>query len=231
VLLKARNFLTSWQTNYSTTFAGRTSFHELRYASMQSIFHVTTCFHNGPAFKGETWTFAFSYTRRPYTWFIRIKIKFSRPLSCRPPVLNRTEIRSMSEMKRLDGQIHPRPPVKRSLHAFVSENPHINLKRHAMHVSRNNETRSRNHCCRRKAIRILMCVCSLSYPPCKEHAPYYRPIVICGLSGSTIFLHSVWLYHIFPHYLLRGTTVGKHLLNTKCVFWFSPQLRSENFSF
>ena len=30
-------------------------------------------------------------------------------------------------------------------------------------------------------------VCSLSYPACKAHAPYC--IVICVLSGSTIFFH------------------------------------------
>jgi hypothetical protein len=32
-----------------------------------------------------------------------------------------------------------------------------------------------------------VCVCSLSYPARKAHAPYY--IVICGLSGCTIFVH------------------------------------------
>jgi len=29
------------------------------------------------------------------------------------------------------------------------------------------------------------CVCSLNYPTCKAHAPYW--IVICGLSDCTIF--------------------------------------------
>ena len=46
-----------------------------------------------------------------------------------------------------------------------------------------------------------MCLCSLNYPACKAHAPYY--IVICGLSGSTIF---------FPGFS------EKKLLNPKCVF-------------
>ena len=32
-----------------------------------------------------------------------------------------------------------------------------------------------------------VCVCSPIYPSCKAHAPYY--IVICGLSGCTIFFH------------------------------------------
>jgi hypothetical protein len=40
---------------------------------------------------------------------------------------------------------------------------------------------------------------------------------------------SVWLYHIFPHYLINGTIFGKNLLNIKCVFWFYLQLLSETF--
>ena len=33
----------------------------------------------------------------------------------------------------------------------------------------------------------------------------------------------------FPHYLINGTTYGKKkILSTKCVFWFSAQLLSEN---
>ena len=35
------------------------------------------------------------------------------------------------------------------------------------------------------------CVFSLSYPPCKEHAPYY--IAICGLSGSSTLLSTLSL--------------------------------------
>ena len=34
-----------------------------------------------------------------------------------------------------------------------------------------------------------VCVCSFSYPVCEAHAPYY--IVICGLSGSAIFVHII----------------------------------------
>jgi hypothetical protein len=63
-----------------------------------------------------------------------------------------------------------------------------------------------------------VCFCSLSYPAYKAHAPYY--IVICGLPG---------LYHIFPHYLIKGTNFEKKLLNTKCVFWFSLQLLPKTF--
>ena len=56
-----------------------------------------------------------------------------------------------------------------------------------MYVQCNIETRSRNHCCREKAIRFhIMTVCSLSYPPYNGHTPCY--IVICCLPGSVTFL-------------------------------------------
>jgi hypothetical protein len=53
------------------------------------------------------------------------------------------------------------------------------------------EALSRNYCCRGKATSITYtgCVYSLSYPACKAHAPFY--IVICGLSGCTIFFHII----------------------------------------
>ena len=56
---------------------------------------------------------------------------------------------------------------------------------------RNIEARSRNHCCSGKTISITYseCVCSLSYPACNAHAPYY--IVICDLSGCTIFFRII----------------------------------------
>jgi len=45
----------------------------------------------------------------------------------------------------------------------------------------------------------LVCVCSLSYPEGKAHAPY------CHMCP-------VWLYHIFPHYLINGTIFGKEAI-------------------
>jgi hypothetical protein len=47
-----------------------------------------------------------------------------------------------------------------------------------------------------------------------------RHIVICGLSGRTVF---------FPHYLINGTIFDKELLIIKCVFRVSEQLLSETF--
>ena len=53
-----------------------------------------------------------------------------------------------------------------------------------------------------------------------QHAMRMRRIVVCGLSGCTIF---------FPHYLINSMIFGKKLLNIKFVFRFSLQLLSETF--
>jgi hypothetical protein len=45
----------------------------------------------------------------------------------------------------------------------------------------------------------------------KAHVPYY------------VVMWPVWLYHIFPHYLINSTIFGNKLLNIKCMFWFSLQ--------
>ena len=36
---------------------------------------------------------------------------------------------------------------------------------------------------------VCVCVCRLDYPVCKAHASYY--IVVCGLSGFTVFFHII----------------------------------------
>ena len=67
----------------------------------------------------------------------------------------------------------------------------LKIARRGMY-KRKAEARSRNHCCRVKVIKYYIfwvCVCSLSFPACKAHAPDY--IVICGLSGSTTFFHII----------------------------------------
>ena len=101
------------------------------------------------------------------------------------------------------------------------------ITRQTLYVYCNIEGRSRNHCCRGKAIRtkyyVCACVCvggggGLNHPACKAHAPYY--IVICGLSGSNTLL---------PHYLINNTIFGNKSLDIKCVFSFSLQLSSLTF--
>ena len=62
------------------------------------------------------------------------------------------------------------------------------MERQAMHACRNIEARSCNHCCSGKAI-------STTYSECVfvalyiQHPMRMRHIVICVLSGSTIFFH------------------------------------------
>ena len=77
-----------------------------------------------------------------------------------------------------------------------------------MHVKRSVEVRSCNHSCRGKAVSITYSefVFVLS---CTQHAMRMLHIVICGLSGSTIF---------FSHYVINGKIFGKKLLNIQCVF-------------
>ena len=65
-----------------------------------------------------------------------------------------------------------------------------------------------------------VCVCSLSYPACKAHAPYY--ILICGLCGCTIFFHII---------LKIAWFFGGKKLSIMYVFWFSVQFCWKNFLF
>jgi hypothetical protein len=56
----------------------------------------------------------------------------------------------------------------------------------------NIEAPSRNNCCRRKAISISYSECrvyNLIYLARNAHMPYY--IVICGLTGPTIYFHTI----------------------------------------
>jgi hypothetical protein len=63
---------------------------------------------------------------------------------------------------------------------------------------------------------IWVCICSLSYPACNEHAPY------CHLWTTP-------LYNIFPTLSRKRYDLKKKkLLDPKCVFWFSLRL-SETF--
>jgi len=59
----------------------------------------------------------------------------------------------------------------------------------------NTEARSRNHCCSGKAIGLTYSVC-VSVALVIRHVKRVRRTVVCGLTGSIIFL---------PHYLTKGT--------------------------
>ena len=77
-----------------------------------------------------------------------------------------------------------------------------------MHVYRNTEVRSCNHCC--TGIALIITYSEYAFVDLSiQNAMRMRHIAICGLSRSTIF---------FAHYLINGTIFGKKLLNTKCVF-------------
>jgi len=88
---------------------------------------------------------------------------------------------------------------------FITQNIIVSYKckettRQAMYVWRNIEVRSRNPCCRVKAIGIIysVCVCSPRYLVCNVCASCY--IVICSLSDSSIFS---------PHYLINNKIFEK----------------------
>ena len=53
---------------------------------------------------------------------------------------------------------------------------------------------------------LLVCVCSLSNPACKAHAPFYSN------------LWPVCIYNIIPHYLINGTIFEKELPDIKYLF-------------
>jgi len=77
------------------------------------------------------------------------------------------------------------------------------------HCTYNVEARSHNHCCCGKGINItyseFVSVASVIQPS-STHELYY------------IVVWFVRLYHIYSHYLIHGTILGKNLLNIKCVF-------------
>jgi len=61
-----------------------------------------------------------------------------------------------------------------------------------------------------------MCVCSLSYPAWKAHAPHCH-------------LWPVRLYHSFPQYQINGKIFRAKVIEQKIVFRFCTQLFSETF--
>jgi len=96
--------------------------------------------------------------------------------------------------------------------------------RQAMYVWRIIGVYLRHFCCRGKAISTRYCrmfVCILACYPARK--PYLIGALLC------CDLWPVWLYHIFPHYLIRVTIFIKKWLNIKYVFWSSLQGLSEKF--
>ena len=79
---------------------------------------------------------------------------------------------------------------------------------------------SRSHCCSGKALSVTYseCVCSLSYPACKAHVPY-------------CYLWPVWLYHIYPHYLITGIgleeTIVKEIEQNQLTWYGHVQRMAE----
>jgi len=67
-----------------------------------------------------------------------------------------------------------------------------------------------------KCFTFRVSVRSLSYLACNAHAPYCR-------------LWPAPLYHIIPHYLINGISLGKRLTKVECVFLFSLQILCEIF--
>ena len=116
------------------------------------------------------------------------------------------------------------------------------------------EARSCNHCCGGKGLSITYSEC-VSGALIIQRTMRMRHIVICCLSGSTVFFHIIPYCHLlpvrlysifphypilssvacpalqfFPHYLINGMIFEKKILsNMKCVFWSSLNILSEIF--
>jgi hypothetical protein len=91
-----------------------------------------------------------------------------------------------------------------------------------IHVERNIEVRSGNHCYSGNAISVTYFVCVSVLLPTIYSVLCTRAVLFCHL-------WSVWLYHAFPYYLIYGKTFWKKTYNTKCMFWFPLQRMSETF--
>jgi hypothetical protein len=83
------------------------------------------------------------------------------------------------------------------------------------------KARSRNHCCRAKAISITYSQC-VSVALVIQHAKRMRRIILSSVARLAVPYFSTLSHK-------RHDFRKKMLLNIKCVFWFSVQLLSETF--
>jgi hypothetical protein len=83
------------------------------------------------------------------------------------------------------------------------------------------EARSRNHCCRGKAISITYSEC-VFVALVMQHAKRMRCIILSSVACLVLPYFSTLSYK-------RQDFREKKLLNVKCVFWFPVQLLSETF--
>jgi hypothetical protein len=80
-----------------------------------------------------------------------------------------------------------------------------------MYLEYNIEPRSRDHCCRGKAVSVIYSEC-VSVVLVTQHAKCMRRII---LSSVPCFR----LHPIFPHYLRNGTIFGQKLIEHKTCVW------------
>jgi hypothetical protein len=69
------------------------------------------------------------------------------------------------------------------------------------------DARSRKHCCRVKAMSITYSVCP---QPLLSRIQRACAVLYC-------FLWPVWLFHIFPHYLINGTFFRQNAIEHKMI--------------
>ena len=83
------------------------------------------------------------------------------------------------------------------------------ITRQPMHVKRNNEERSYNHCCSGKAI-------SITY----SEFVFVALVIQYAIRMRNIVMCPVRLHSIFPHYLINGTILGKKkdIEHKMCIF-------------
>ena len=106
----------------------------------------------------------------------------------------------------------------------------LSQTRQPMYVQHNIQARSRNHCCREKAVIVTylcLCACTRAWVGacvcvCKGVGVCLR---VCSFTypacnaNSLCCLQPRWLHQIFRRYLINGTIIAKTLLNMKCVIF------------